>query len=51
MTAAWQLLGATVEIGGVGFFNPVQTTRGALQNGAELRPVTNLSIVTGCGVG
>lgn len=48
---AWQLLGATVEIGGVGFFNPVQTTRGALRNGAELRPVTNLSIVTGCGVG
>jgi hypothetical protein len=51
VTAAWQLLGATVEIGGVGFWNPVQTTRGALANGAELRPVTSLSIVTGCGVG
>ena len=51
VTAAWQLLGATVEIGGVGFWNPVQTTRGALSNGAELRPVTDLSIVTGCGVG
>lgn len=51
VTAAWQLLGVTVEVDGVGFFNPVQTTRGALSNGAELRPVTNLSIVTGCGVG
>jgi hypothetical protein len=49
--AAWQLLGSTVEIGGVGFWNPSTTTRGALPNGAELRPVTNLRIVTGCGVG
>jgi hypothetical protein len=47
----WQLLGITVEIGGVGFWNPVHTTRGALPTGAELRPVTNLKVVTGCGVG
>jgi hypothetical protein len=51
VTAAWQLIGITVEIGGVGYWNPVRTTRGALQNGAELRPVTNLKIVTGCGIG
>ena len=51
VTAAWQLLGITVEIGGVGFWNPVRTTRGALLNGAELRPVTNLKVLTGCGVG
>jgi hypothetical protein len=50
-TAQWQLLGATVDLSGVGFWNPVRTTRGALPNGAELRPLTNLSIVSGCGVG
>jgi hypothetical protein len=48
--AAWQLVGITVEIGGVGFWNPSVTTRGALPNGAELRPVTNLKVVAGCGV-
>jgi len=51
VAAAWQLIGITVEIGGVGYWNPVRTTRHALQNGAELRPVTNLKIVTGCGIG
>ena len=50
-TAQWQLLGASVDISGVGFWNPAHTTRGALPNGAELRPVTNLSIVAGCGIG
>jgi len=50
-TAQWQLLGATVDLSGVGFWDPVHTTRGALANGAELRPLTNLSIVSGCGVG
>lgn len=50
-TAQWQLLGASVDISGVGFWNPVRSTRGALPNGAELRPLTNLSIVSGCGVG
>jgi hypothetical protein len=51
VTPAWQLVGLTVDIGGVGFWNPHRTTRGALPNGAELRPVTNLKIVNGCGVG
>jgi hypothetical protein len=51
VTAAWQLIGITVQVGGVGYWNPVRTTRGALANGAELRPVTNLKIVTGCGIG
>ena len=50
-TAQWQLLGTSVDISGVGFFNPVRITRGALPNGAELRPLTNLKIVSGCGVG
>jgi hypothetical protein len=50
-TAQWQLLGASVDLSGVGFWNPVRTTRGALPNGAELRPLTNLSIVAGCGFG
>ncbi len=51
VTAAWQLLGATVDVAGVGFWNPSKKTRGALANGAELRPLTNLRIVFGCGVG
>jgi hypothetical protein len=51
VTAAWQLLGVTVDIGGVGFWNPSKVTRGALPNGAELRPLTNFKIVSGCGVG
>jgi hypothetical protein len=51
VTAAWQLLGATVDVAGVGFWNPSKRTRGALPNGAELRPLTNLRIVSGCGVG
>ncbi len=50
VTTAWQLLGATVEIAGVGFWNPTSRTRGALRNGAELRPVTDLQIDTGCGM-
>jgi hypothetical protein len=51
VTAAWQLLGVTVDVAGVGFWNPSKRTRGALVNGAELRPLTNLRIVSGCGVG
>jgi hypothetical protein len=50
-TWSWELLGATVDIAGVGFWNPVRDTRGALPNGAELRPVTNLKVLSGCGVG
>jgi hypothetical protein len=48
-TPAWQLLGATVELAGVGFWNPVKTTPGALRNGAELRPITHFSLIQGCG--
>jgi len=48
-TKDWQLLGATAKLTGVGFFNPVKTTLGALQNGAELRPITSLEIKQGCG--
>jgi hypothetical protein len=49
-TAEWQLLGATVDLSGIGFWNPSRATRGALPNAAELRPLTDLSIVAGCGV-
>ncbi len=49
-TAAWRLLGATVDLSGIGFWNPSHATRGALPNSAELRPLTNFSIVSGCGV-
>lgn len=51
VTAAWQLLGITARITGVGFWNPVRTTRGALPNGAELRPIVDFQVVSGCGVG
>jgi hypothetical protein len=47
----WNLVGLTIDISGVGFWNPNKTTRGALANGAELRPVTSFKIVAGCGVG
>ena len=50
-TPEWQLLGATVDIAGVGFWNPSTVTRGALPNGAELRPITNFSVLSGCGKG
>jgi len=45
----WQPLGATVQLGGVGFWNPVKTTLGAASNGAELRPVTYFNLLQGCG--
>src|SRR5581483_6825154 len=38
-TNDWQMLGATADMAGVGFWNPVKTTMGALKNGAELRPL------------
>src|SRR2546423_8748108 len=47
----WELLGITVELAGVGYWNPSRVTRGALANGAELRPLTNFKIVNGCGIG
>ena len=49
VTTAWQPLGATAQMSGVGFFNPVKTTMGAARNGAELRPLTGLTITQGCG--
>ena len=48
-TSAWQMLGATVHLAGIGFWNPVRTTLGALGNGAELRPVTGITLINGCG--
>jgi hypothetical protein len=48
-TTSWQLLGAHATIFGVGFWNPVKTTQGALANGAELRPLVGLTITQGCG--
>ena len=48
-TPAWQMLGASVMLSGVGYWNPVKTTLGALGNGAELRPVTDIKIINGCG--
>lgn len=50
VTTAWQLLGATVDLEGVGFWTPRPVTRGALPTGAELRPLTSFKIVSGCGV-
>jgi hypothetical protein len=48
-TKDWQMLGATANVAGVGFFNPAKTTLGALKNGAELRPLVSLKITQGCG--
>ncbi len=48
-TAAWQTLGATAQLSGVGFWNPSKATPGALPNGAELRPVTGFTLMQGCG--
>jgi hypothetical protein len=50
VTPAWQLLGITVDLSGIGFWNPSRVTRGAMPNGAELRPLTNFKIVSGCGI-
>lgn len=50
VTPSWQLLGISVALEGVGFWNPLRITKGALPNGAELRPVTSLKIASGCGI-
>jgi hypothetical protein len=50
VTPSWQLLGISARITGVGFWNPRTDTRGALPNGAELRPIIDFQIVSGCGV-
>jgi hypothetical protein len=49
VTNQWHILGATMQVRGVGFFDPAKTTLGALKNGAELRPLTGLTISQGCG--
>jgi hypothetical protein len=49
VTTDWQMLGATADVSGVGFWNPVKTTLGALKSGAELRPLVSLNIKQGCG--
>jgi hypothetical protein len=49
VTTDWQMLGATATLTGVGFWNPVKTTLGALKSGAELRPLVSLNIQQGCG--
>jgi hypothetical protein len=49
VTGNWQMLGATADLTGVGFWNPVKTTIGALKNGAELRPLIDVKITQGCG--
>jgi hypothetical protein len=49
VTANWRMLGATADLTGVGFWNPVKTTIGALKNGAELRPLLSVNITQGCG--
>jgi hypothetical protein len=49
VSSQWLPIGATAQLSGVGFWNPVRTTAGALKNGAELRPVTGLKITQGCG--
>jgi hypothetical protein len=50
-TKDWQLVGAHAALFGVGFWNPVKTTAGALKNGAELRPLVGLTVTQGCGKG
>jgi len=45
----WQSLGAIMYVQGVGFWSARQPGgRGTAANGAELRPVTGLRIVSGC---
>ena len=39
----------SVTLTGVGYWNSAKTTLGALGNGADLRPVTGLTIINGCG--
>jgi hypothetical protein len=49
VTPTWQFVGATVQLAGVGYWNPVRSTKGALPNGAELRPVVSFTPLQGCG--
>jgi hypothetical protein len=49
VTKQWQFVGATVRLTGIGYWNPVRTTKGALPNGAELRPLIGFEPLQGCG--
>ena len=44
----WHSLGAVVHVRGVGFWSQRRGLRGSARNGAELHPVTGLSVVAGC---
>lgn len=48
-TVAWQPLGSTVQVSGVGYWDSSHATKGALPTGAELRPVVGLKVLSGCG--
>jgi hypothetical protein len=49
-TGIWQPLGAVVVIKGVGFWESKTIRhRGEAINGAELHPVTGISVIAGCG--
>jgi len=48
-TSDWQMLGATADMTGVGYWDPVKSTLGSLPNGAELRPLVGLYVKQGCG--
>ena len=45
---AWQDLGAVGYVSGVGFWSGRKLTSQAAANGAELQPVTGLSLIVGC---
>jgi hypothetical protein len=44
----WQSLGAVGYVSGVGFWNGHSAQSEAAANGAELQPVTGLSLIVGC---
>jgi hypothetical protein len=44
----WQDLGAVGYVSGVGFWSSRHLTSQAAPNGAELQPVTSLSLIVGC---
>ena len=45
---SWQDLGAVGYVIGVGFWSPDRPKQQAAPNGAELQPVTGLSLIVGC---
>jgi hypothetical protein len=45
---AWQDLGAVANVSGVGFWSGRHLTSQAAPNGAELQPITSLSLIVGC---